>query len=70
MKHSKEYQEHEVVVQLNKKHDIQINPNSIQIQILKGSGAKNDVGIKSKGKIDFLTNYRGYHVSSVTKFTK
>lgn len=67
MKNSKEYKEHEVVAKLQQKHDINIKGTTIEL--LKGSGAKNDVGNGSKGKIDFLTNYCGYHVSSVTKFS-
>ena len=63
---TRNYNEHEVVAQLNKKHDIKIS-NGV-VSILTGSAAKNDIGIKSKGKIDFLQKRCRYAVVTVRKF--
>ena len=63
---TRNYVEHEVVAQLNKKHDIKIS-NGV-VSILTGSAAKNDIGIKSKGKIDFLQKHCRYAVVTVRKF--
>lgn len=63
---TRNYVEHEVVAQLKKKHDIQIS-NGV-ISILTGNAAKNDIGIRSKGKIDFLRKYCKYAVATVRKF--
>jgi len=63
---TRNYVEHEVVVQLKKKHDIQIS-NGI-VSVLTGNSAKNDIGIRSKGKIDFLRKYCKYVVVTVRKF--
>lgn len=67
MKKSRDYQEHEVVAQLSKKNDIQFEGHIIEILAHNGKG---DIGIKSKGKIDFLTNYKGYVSVRVAKFSK
>lgn len=61
---SKNYVEHEVVYQLNKKADIRIVGK--QIQELKDG--KGDVGNGSKGKIDFLVKYCAYVHTFVSKF--
>lgn len=53
---SRNYVEHEVVRQLNKKSDITIVGKQIK-ELSKGKG---DVGIRSRGKIDFLVKYCGY----------
>lgn len=60
------YREFEVRDQLQRKHDIRIQGNNILC--LKGKSAKGDVGIKSKGKIDFLVNYCGYFFTFVSAF--
>lgn len=67
MKTNKNYKEYDVVAQLSKKSDISINGRIIQI--LSGKGAKGDIGIKSRGKIDFLIHYCGYMKTNVTKFS-
>lgn len=63
---TRNYVEHEVVASLKKKHDIQISNKNVMV--LVGSNAKNDIGIMSKGKIDFLQKYCGYSVITVRKF--
>ena len=62
----KDYQEGTVVAQLREKNDIQITGN--EIQILTGATQKSDIGIKSKGKIDFLQKAHQYRVVKVDKF--
>jgi len=62
----KNYQEGDVVYLLNKKHDLKIQGK--QIMELSGQLAKGDVGIHSRGKIDFLVNYQGFSHFYVTKF--
>lgn len=64
----KDYLEHEVVDSLNKKHDIRILGN--MIQELQPPYSKGDVGIKSKGKIDFLKKYLRYRHVWVTEFKR
>jgi len=54
----RDYVEHEVVAQLRKKADLDIVGK--QIQENNGPSCKGDVGIKSRGKIDFLIKYCGY----------
>jgi hypothetical protein len=54
----RDYVEHEVVAQLRRKQDLQIIGK--QIQENTDSHAKGDVGIRARGKIDFLVNYCGY----------
>ena len=51
---NKKYDESVVVSQLMKKHDIMIPRGEKRVFILYGNSATNDVGIKSKGKLDFL----------------
>lgn len=65
---NKQYDEATVIKQLSQKHDLRINTNNGSIFILIGPSAKCDIGIKSKGKIDFLTGHRGYHINWTTKF--
>lgn len=52
------YNETDTVRQLSKKTDISIEGKRIILNT--GKNRKDDVGIKSRGKIDFLTNYCGY----------
>ena len=54
----RDYVEHEVVAQLRRKQDLQIIGK--QVQENTDSHAKGDVGIRARGKIDFLVNYCGY----------
>lgn len=67
---TKEYQESIVVKQIERKHDLKIK--GLMIQELKnnssGQTSKGDVGIKTKGKIDFLVNYCGYNHMFVNRF--
>lgn len=58
MSNRKNYNEQDVLNRISKKHDIQIVGR--QIQELTGKKAKSDVGIGTKGKIDFLTKYCHY----------
>lgn len=58
------YQEDKVVAQINRKADINVNGRQIQEII----GGKGDVGIGTKGKIDFLVNYCGFIHIYVAKF--
>lgn len=62
----KNYEEGTVVAQLNKKNDLDIKGK--QIQVIRTGHGKGDVGIRSKGKIDFLTNYCGYVIIPTDKF--
>lgn len=64
----KDYVEHEVVKSLEKKHDIRILGN--MIQELLPPASKSDVGIGSRGKIDFLRRYRGYRHVWVKEFKR
>ena len=63
----KNYEEQAVVNKLNEKQDISIRGKVIEC--MKMPHAKCDVGIHSKGKIDFLTNHCGYTLNFVTKFS-
>lgn len=65
---AKDYVEHEVTALLEKKHDLRIVGNTIQ-EILPPA-SKGDVGIRSRGKIDFLKKYRGYRHVWVTEFKR
>lgn len=73
----KNYQEAQVLQSLKGKHDISLRvPQTVQILIDKTNEkggkdiiTKGDVGIKSKGMIDFLRKYCGYSVMHTTKFT-
>lgn len=64
----KDWIENDVVDQLNKKNDISIQGR--QIFCLTGDRARYDIGIKSKGKLDFLTRYCGYQLLWVDEFPK
>jgi hypothetical protein len=52
------YSEPQVVRELVQKQDIEIKGKMIIIDNNKG-----DIGINSKGKIDFLTRYCGYFIT-------
>lgn len=68
------YDEHTVVDDLNRKHDLRVRNGQIQelkthpADIQGAMHARGDVGIKSKGKIDFLCNYKDYVHYYVDKF--
>lgn len=62
MKH-KGYNELDVLRDLHKKHDLRVFLETRQIVMLYGSSVRGDIGIKTKGKIDFLINYQGYKKS-------
>jgi len=68
MAKKRNYQEETVVNQLNQKSDLLIPRDRKIVYMLFGSLAKGDVGIKSRGKIDFLHKYHGYVTSWVTSF--
>lgn len=62
------YDEQTVVNQLNQKSDLLIPRDRKVIFMLFGPQARGDVGIKSKGKIDFLHKYHDYAISWVASF--
>jgi hypothetical protein len=68
MSKHRNYQESEVVQQLNQKSDILIPRDTKKIFMLHGVQARGDVGIKSRGKVDFLHTYHGYTPLWVTSF--
>lgn len=57
---TRNYQEHEVIKSLSQKRDLILNVGTKNIQMFYGIRSVGDVGIKSKGKIDFLTKYCGW----------
>lgn len=65
---NKQYNEETVVRQLNQKSDILIPRDRKVVYMLFGPQAKGDVGIGSRGKIDFLHKYLGYTTSWVSSF--
>lgn len=66
------YNESSVLMSLSRKKDIKVDPIQRDIKILNASASSknNDLGNGSWGKIDYLTNYLGYHISWVDKFLK
>lgn len=68
MKQESKYEEDKVITILSKKQDIFIPREERKIYLLHGSRSKGDVGINSRGKIDFLVNYKGYTPVWVVKF--
>lgn len=64
----KKYDEYIISRQLNQKADIKVNTTLKKILILVGKEAKGDLGIHSRGKIDFLINFRDYKREYVDKF--
>lgn len=60
------HNEDEVIRSLSSKNDIRISKKIIEILI--GPKRKGDLGNKSWGKIDFLTNYCGYSIVKVKTF--
>lgn len=66
------YQEDEVVNHLRnlRKHDLYIPKDRKEVQVLIGSSARNDVGVRTRGKLDFLGKYCGYRIFSTKKFQK
>jgi hypothetical protein len=60
----------EVLRDLRKKKDVLVRGNSIEV--LNGFKTKRefDLGNKTWGKIDFLTNHCGYKVFHVSEFSK
>lgn len=65
---NKKYDEDTVVRQLSQKHDVRVNMVTGTIEILRDPYGKSDIGIKSKGKIDYLVNFRGFKVFFTSKF--
>jgi len=57
---NKKYVESTVVAQLCRRSDLEVNSGRRVILELFGNKAKHDVGIKSKGKMDFLKKFLGY----------
>lgn len=68
MPNRKDYVEHEVLDSLKKKHDLRVVGNTIQE--LMPPSSKCDVGIGSRGKMDFLIRYRGYRHIWVKDFKR
>lgn len=62
----KDWIESDIANRLSKKNDIRIMGRNIYC--LHGSKARGDIGIGSKGKIDFLTKYCGYSLIWVDEF--
>lgn len=60
------------ILSLKSKHDIKIDATNRHIFILNGKSKKapkkDDLGIGSWSKIDFLMNYHGYRKSMVSEF--
>lgn len=65
---TRNYNEDTVVAQLNKKADLNVNQQTRTIQELEPPYSRRDVGIKSRGKIDFLCGYKDYSHFYVKKF--
>ena len=65
---NKNYDEYITVQQLDKKHDLKILGNTIQE--LNPPASKGDVGIKSRGKMDFLKKHRRYRHLYVDTFKR
>jgi hypothetical protein len=63
---AKEFTEEQVLADLRRKSDIRVTGK--QIQELKREKSKGDVGIKTKGKIDFLCGHHSYTHIFVTEF--
>lgn len=61
-----DFNEYDLVARLQRKNDIRIE--GTVIKELTREKSKGDVGIKSKGYIDFLTKHRGYTHYYVTGF--
>lgn len=61
---TRNYNEYEVVKSLSKKNDLFIDTRKRVVYHLKEG--KGDVGVGSKGKIDYLCNYQDYHEIFVT----
>ncbi len=60
----------EVVKSLQRKRDVKIDNTLKRIEVLKkDKGNPTDLGNGSFGKLDYLTNYCGYTLSNVSKFT-
>lgn len=76
MARKQSYTEDEVLKALKFKNDCRVDSNRRQIYVLdadklspKGKAQlKNDLGNKSWGKIDFLTNFCRYHKAFVGEF--
>ncbi len=68
MSSNSKFDEETVVKQLNQKHDLRIDTQQGVITALLMPYGKCDIGIKSKGKIDFLVNHRGYKLYWTPKF--
>lgn len=63
------YDEHRVILQLNQKNDIIVKAIDSTVNVLTGTKHKGDIGIKSKGKTDFLVKYCGYRLVFTRSFT-
>lgn len=58
------YSEYEVLKSLNKKKCLVVNNNTRNIRITSRENEPTDIGIRTKGKIDYLKNYCGYTVTN------
>lgn len=65
---NKNYREYEVADQLGKKHDLRIEGKTIYELLPPAS--KGDVGIGSRGKMDFLKRHCGYRHMYVKEFKR
>lgn len=60
MEKESKYNEADVAKSLSKKKDAKIDVNKKLIVLSHGHSMTGDIGIGSKGKIDFLTKYCGW----------
>ena len=62
----------EVLASLSRKNDVKVDRTQKIVYILNGKNKKypkkDDLGIRTLGKIDFLVNYMGYVRSHVSEF--
>lgn len=57
---SRNYQENEVVNDLAKKQDVYLDFQTKTVNVDTTQSQKGDIGIRTKGKISFLTKYCGW----------
>lgn len=60
MAKKKNYTPEGVAFTLNKKRDVYVHLAGKTVTIKTGSDASGDLGIKARGKIDFLVNHAGF----------
>jgi hypothetical protein len=58
----KNYDEVDVVRSLRQKNDLRAIQEEKMVILFHGPGTKGDIGIKTKGKLDFLRKYCRYRI--------